>query len=179
VSRAQAVTAGKVLVLLVIGALLQNLVVSRVTVLGVGADLFLIFTVIVAIVRGPLWGAVFGFVIGLAADIDSLQHLGLHSLVYVVLGYVVGMLAVRFGIDSLWIVFLYAGGASLAAQLVFGLLEFIMNPRSGLFAALGTQLLPEALLDALVALPVFLLIMRLRLLPPARGEPVQAGREGQ
>jgi rod shape-determining protein MreD len=176
VSRAQAITVGKVVLLFVIAALLQTLVVSRVSVLGVTADLFLIFTVIVAIVRGPVWGAVFGFVAGVAADIAYLQPLGLRALVYVVTGYVLGTLAARFGTDSLWIVFVYAGGASVAAQFVFGLFQYVMGPRQGLFTMIGTQLLPEAVLDALVTLPVYLLLVRLRALSPPRGEPARTGR---
>jgi rod shape-determining protein MreD len=179
VRRAQAVAVGKVVLLFFIGALLQTLIISRVRVLGVGADLFLIMTVIVAVVRGPVWGSVFGFVVGVASDITYLQPLGVRSLVYVVTGYVVGMLAARFGAESLWIVMLYAGGASVAVQVVFGLFEYVMGPRDGLFTLLGVQLLPEAVLDALVAVPVYLLLLRLRLLLPPRSEPVGAARGGE
>jgi hypothetical protein len=97
----------------------------------------------------------------------------------VVTGYVLGMLAARFGAEGLWMVLLYAGGASVAVQLVFGLFEYVMGPRDGLFTMLGLQLLPEAVLDALVAIPVYLLLMRLRLLLPSRGEPVGASRGGK
>lgn len=178
-SRAQAIAVGKVVLLFVIGALLQTLIISRVRVLGVGADLFLIMTVIVALVRGSMWGAVFGFVAGLAADITYLQPLGVRSLVYVVAGYVLGMLVARFGAESLWLVLLYAGGASVAAQVVFGLFEYVMGPRDGLFTMLGVQLLPEAMLDALVAAPVYLLLLRLRVLLPSRGEPLGTARSSE
>ncbi len=178
-SRVQAIAVGKVFLLFVIGALLQTLVVSRVRVLGVTADLFLIMTVIVAIVRGSMWGAVFGFVAGVAADITYLQPLGLRSLVYVVTGYVLGTLAARFGAEGLWMLLIYAGGASVAAQLVFGLFTYVMGPREGLFTMMGVQLVPEAVLDTLIAVPVYLLLMRLRLLVPSRGEPLGAARGGE
>lgn len=178
-SRAQAVAVGKVVLLFVIGALLQTLIVSRVRVLGVGADLFLIMTVIVAVVRGSMWGAVFGFVAGLAANITYLEPMGVRSLVYVVTGYVLGMLVARFGTESLWLVLLYAGGASVVVQVVFGLFAYVMGPRDGLFTMLGAQLLPKAVLDALVAVPVYLLLQRLRVLLPSRGEPLGAARSGE
>jgi rod shape-determining protein MreD len=179
VSRAQALAVGKVLLLFVIGALLQTLIISRVRVLGVGADLFLIMTVIVAVVRGSMWGAIFGFVAGLAADITYLQPLGVRSLVYVVTGYVLGMLVARFGAESLWMILLYAGAASAAVQVVFGLFEYVMGPRDGLFTVMGVQLLPEVVLDALVAVPVYVLLLRLRVLVPSRGEPLGAARGGE
>jgi rod shape-determining protein MreD len=168
-SRNQAIAVGRVVLLFVVAALLQTLVISRVSILGVSADLFLILTVILAISRGPLWGAVFGFVAGIAADIAYLQPLGLRALVYVVTGYSVALLAARFGTRSLWVVFLYTAGSSLAAQFVFGLF----------LSMLGTQILPEAVLDALVALPVYLLLLRLHLISLPRSEParMEAGTE--
>jgi rod shape-determining protein MreD len=179
VSRAQTVAVAKVVLLFVIGALLQTLIISRIRVLGVGADLFLIMTVIVAVVRGSMWGAVFGFVAGIAADITYLQPVGVRSLVYVVAGYALGMLVARFGAEGLWMVLIYAGGASVAVQLVFGLFAYVMGPRDGLFTMLGVQLLPEAMLDALVAVPVYLLLLRLRVLLPSRGESLGAARSGE
>jgi rod shape-determining protein MreD len=178
-SRNQAIAVGRVVLLFVVAALLQTLVISRVSILGVSADLFLILTVILAISRGPLWGAVFGFVAGIAADIAYLQPLGLRALVYVVTGYSVALLAARFGTRSLWVVFLYTAGSSLAAQFVFGLFQYVMGPRVGLLSMLGTQILPEAVLDALVALPVYLLLLRLHLISLPRSEParMEAGTE--
>jgi len=177
--RSQAIAVGKVVLLFVIAALLQTLVVSRVSVLGVGADLFLIFTVIVALSHGSMWGAVFGFVAGVAADIAYLQPLGLRALVYVVTAYSLGVLAARFGAGSLWVVFLYTGGASLAAQFVFGLFQYIMGPREGLLTMLGTQILPEAVLDALLTLPIYLLLLRLRVVPAPHAEPARAVRASE
>ena len=45
---------GKALLLLVVAVALQTLIVSRVSVLGVTADLFLVFTVVVAMGRASL-----------------------------------------------------------------------------------------------------------------------------
>ncbi len=52
---------GRAALLVVIAVALQVLVVSRVSILGVTADVFLIFTVVVAVGRGSMYGAIFGF----------------------------------------------------------------------------------------------------------------------
>ena len=159
------IAAGKVILILVVAIALQTLVVSRVSVLGVSADVFLIFTVVVAISKGSLHGAVFGFCAGVVADVAYLQPLGVHALVYVLTGYAVGMVVARFGNLNPWGAFLVAGGASLFAQLLFGLFAYMMGPRAGFLTMLGTQILPEAVLDALVTVPVYVLLVRLRVLP--------------
>ena len=160
-----------------IAVALQTLVVSRVSVLGVTADLFLIFTVVVAMGRGSMEGAIFGFFAGLVADIAFFQPLGVRALVYVLAGYFVGMFVARFGMLTPWGVLFLAGGASFVAQFVFGLFQYIMGPRAGFLTMVGTQMLPEAVLDALVAVPVYVLLVRLRVIQPPACEPA-AGRSG-
>ncbi len=74
--RRESIIVGKVILLMVFAVLLQVVLISHVSVLGVTADLFLILTVIVAVCRGSLEGAIFGFVAGLIADIAYFSPLG-------------------------------------------------------------------------------------------------------
>ncbi len=156
--------------------LLQTLLVSRISVLGVTADLFLIFTVVIGISRGSLDGAIFGFIAGLAADTAFMQPLGIRSFIYVLVGYFVGTVVVRFGTLGPWAVFLMGLGSSFAAQVLYGLFQFIMGPRAGFFDILGVQILPEAVLDALVAVPVYVLLLRLRVIPVPRAPEPAVGK---
>jgi rod shape-determining protein MreD len=175
VDRRRLTTVGRVALLLVIALALQVMLTSRVTVLGVTADIFLIVTVVVAISRGSLEGAVFGFLVGILADTTYMQFPGLRSLVYVLTGYFVGMLVLRFETVNPWGVLLLAAGASLFAQLVYGLAMYVMGPRAGFFTLVWTQMLPETVLDGLVTVPVYLLLVRLRVIGAARRESAIAG----
>jgi hypothetical protein len=65
-SRRQLIVLGKVVLVLAFAVLLQILLISRVSVLGVTADLFLILTVIVAVKGVPRPSCFFA---GLVADI--------------------------------------------------------------------------------------------------------------
>jgi rod shape-determining protein MreD len=171
VGRKQLRAVGRVLLLLVIALALQILLTSRVTVLGVTADVFLIFTVVVAIARGSMEGAIFGFLAGIVADMAYMQVSGLRSLVYVLTGYFLGMLVLRLGTVNPWGVLIMAAGASFFAQFAYGLAHYVMGPRAGFFTVVGTQMLPEAVLDGLVTVPVYLLLMRLRVIGTAHEEP--------
>lgn len=175
--RRRLIVVGKVLLLLVIAIALQTLIVSRVSVLGVTADLFLIFTVVVAMGRGSMEGAIFGFFAGLIADIAFFQPLGVRALIYVLAGYFVGMFVARFGMMTPWGVLFLAGGTSFVAQFVFGLFQYIMGPQADFLTMVGTQMLPEAILDALIAVPVYALLVRLRVIR-APGVLPATGRSG-
>ncbi len=173
--RKQFIEIGKLLLLFLIAIALQTLVVSRVSVLGVTADLFLILTVVCAISRGPVMGAAMGFAAGVVADVAYMQPLGVRALIYVLTGYLIGSVVVRFGLVNPWSVFLLAGGASFLAQFLYGLFEFATGPRAGFLMMLGAQMLPEAVLDALVTVPVYALLVRLRVLPAPAALPAAPG----
>jgi rod shape-determining protein MreD len=175
--RKEMVAVGRVALLLALAVLLQAFLASRVSVLGVTADLFLVITVIVAISRGSTEGAIFGFLAGVIADITFFQPLGVRALVYVLAGYFMGMFVVRFGTVSPWSVLLLAGGSSFLAQFVFGLFQYVMGPRPAFLTMVGTQMLPGAVLDGLVATPLYVFLIRVRLIPAPHVEPA-VGRSG-
>lgn len=174
-NRRRLLTVGKAVLLFIAAILLQILVVSRISVLGVSADLFLILTVVTAIGRGSMEGAIFGFFAGLVADTAFFHPLGVRALIFVLVGYFVGMFVLRFGTIGPWAVLILAGSSSFLSQFVFGLFEYVTGPRAGFFTMLGTQMIPGAVLDALVAVPVYVLLVRVRVFPTARVEPATGG----
>jgi rod shape-determining protein MreD len=168
--RKELIAAAKVLLLLLFAVFLQTVLLSHVSILGVTADLFVILTVIVAVSKGSLPASIFGFFAGLVADIAYYQPLGVRALIYVLAGYFVGMFVVRFGTVSPWSVALVAGVTSFLAQFVFGLFQYTMGPRSALLGMIGTQMLPEAVLDGLITAPLYVFLVRVRLLPAGHVE---------
>jgi rod shape-determining protein MreD len=163
--------AGRVALLILIAVALQTLVFSHVTILGMTVDLFLIFTVLVAVSWGSLGGAVFGFAAGIAADVAYLEPLGMRAFACVLVGYVVGAVARRLRGATLWTVFIYVLASSFVAKLILGGFAFTMGPREGFFTMLGLQIIPGAVLDALVAVPILLLLLRLKVVALPRPEP--------
>lgn len=163
--RKELIAAGKVVLVLDFAVLLQTVLLSHVSVLGVTADLFLILTVVIAVGRGSLEGAVFGFFAGLVADIAYYQPLGVRALIYVLVGYFVGVFVARFETTRPWSVALLAGVSSFVAQFVFGMFQYVMGPRAAFLTMIGTQMLPEAALDGLIAAPLYAFLVRTRLLP--------------
>ena len=163
--RKELIVAGRVALFLIFAVILQTVLISHLRILGVTADLFLILTIIVAVSRGSLQASIFGFVAGLIADIAYFEPMGVHSLVYVLAGFFVGMVVVRFGTVSPWSVALLAGVTSFLAQFLFGLFQYVMGPRGGFFTMIGLQMAPEAVLDGLITAPLYVFLVRVRLLP--------------
>jgi rod shape-determining protein MreD len=165
-------TVARLALALVLALALQTVIASRLPVLGVTADVFLILVVLVGVVRGSMTGAVFGFCAGLVADILFLEPIGLRTVIYLVAGYLAGRYPEAAGAPGAWVVMLLTALVSLLSQTVYGIFQFVTGPQAAFFTMLRVQILPAALLDGLLAVPVYLGFTRLRLLPrPEASDP--------
>jgi rod shape-determining protein MreD len=86
---ADAIKAGA---LMVFAALVQVSLASTIEVAEGHPDVVLVLVIGIALLRGPVFGAVVGFWAGLVLDVVSLETLGLTSLLLVLVGYFAGRL---------------------------------------------------------------------------------------
>jgi rod shape-determining protein MreD len=86
---ADAIKAGA---LMVFAALVQVSLASTIEVAEGHPDVVLVLVIGIALLRGPLFGAVVGFWAGLVLDVASLETLGLTSLLLTLVGYFAGRL---------------------------------------------------------------------------------------
>lgn len=121
-------------VTVVLALLLQTAVLARLPLPGSPPDLVLVLVLAFALTEGPLSGMVTGFVAGLLADLLADHQLGRLALVYVVVGYLVGLL--QDGSErSVLLPFLAVGAGAAGALVLFageGLL--LGDPRTSLAA---------------------------------------------
>jgi rod shape-determining protein MreD len=155
--------------LLVAGVALQTVVSSRLEVFGVIPDLFLILVIAVAIGRGSYTGAIFGFAAGLVADVVFLDPVGLRTFVSLVAGYAIGRYSEELGLSSAWMLILLVGAVALVTQGAYGLLQFVLGHPGSFLGMFWEQVLPSAVLDALLAPPVYLGLARLGVVPALEG----------
>jgi rod shape-determining protein MreD len=109
-------------VVLVVAVLVQSTVLARLTLAGVRPDLLVLAVVSVAVATDPTTGAVFGFVAGLVADLLFDLPVGVSALVYVAVGFAVGMVRVYVTSHRPLVHLVLAGAASLASVWCCGLL---------------------------------------------------------
>ena len=141
--------------LLLFAAILQ---VSIATPLEVGRghpDVVLVLVVLVALLRGPIVGALAGFWAGLALDVAALQTVGLSSLLLTLAGYASG----RFGEATsrssphppLVAVALVTVGVTLAS----GMVHFMLGEGVAATQLLAEVLVPGLALNLLLAYPLY------------------------
>ena len=83
---------GGLFMLLAVALILRSTALSSLAARGVVLDVLAFATVVWALRHGESSGATFGFILGLAADLDAAHWMGRHTLVLTLLGYAVGRL---------------------------------------------------------------------------------------
>jgi len=146
-------------VVLLVAVLLQTAVAPHLRLLGANPDFALIAVVCVALVKGCETGAVFGFLIGIATGIAVFEpYLGLTAFVLVIVGYFAGRYAetadLPAGLAPLVTVFM----ATLAANILLALAQFLLGRQVPLEFFLGRVLFPSLVFNTLLAAPVYLLV---------------------
>jgi rod shape-determining protein MreD len=147
--------------LLLLAALVQVSIASTIGVADGHPDVVLVVLIGIALLRGPLFGAVAGFWAGLALDIASLETLGLSSLLLTLVGYFAGRLGdvttKSSAHPSLVAVALGTVGFAVGSAVVHFMLGSTLS--AGQFFA--GVLLPTLALNLLLAYPVYGLCRRI------------------
>jgi cell shape-determining protein MreD len=156
--RTQADPVGLTLRLVALGfvaGMLQLLVVSQISMLGVSADLAPLVVAAAGFLCGSLPGAVFGFSVGLFVDLAFVQVLGISSLLFIAIGYGAGRLR-ELRAPAAPFTRLALGALATALALTgYGAIEFMLGVNTPVSYGLAGAILKTTLLNSLIAIPVY------------------------
>ena len=144
--------------LLLLAALLQ---VSWATPIEVGnghPNLVLVALVALALLRGPLFGAIAGFWAGLALDVASLGTLGLTSLLLTPAGYWAGRFGEGTTRSSPYPPLVAVALGTIWFVLGSAIVHFMLGEGASATTVLGGVLLPTLALNLLIAYPAYRLL---------------------
>jgi rod shape-determining protein MreD len=139
---------------------IQVAAVSQVQLFGVNADLVPLVVAAAGLLCGAVPGAVFGFGVGLFVDSALVQMLGLSSLVYLTVGYAAGRLRELRDPQAALVPMAVGAAATAGALIGFSLMHFLLGVEGPVSFLLARQILATALLNTLIAVPVFALVRR-------------------
>jgi len=146
----------------------QQALISQVTVFGVSADLSPLVVMAVGLLAGSVPGAIMGFGVGMLVDLVLVQTLGISSLLLLTVGYWSGRLR-ELRDPSHGLVPLALGAAATAfAGIGMSIIQFLLGVDAPVSLVLVQQIFVTVLVNTLIALPVYALVRRV--LKPALPE---------
>lgn len=144
----------------VVVVFVQISVVSEVPVLGVSIDLSPLLVAFVGLMCGSTVGALAGFCVGLLVDLALTQMLGVTSLTFTVIGYWSGRLR-ELRDPQAALTPLFVGAAAATVSMVgYSIIEFLLGVDAPVSFELAREIVVGVLIDAIVALPTWMLVRR-------------------
>lgn len=140
--------------------LLQTTVLEHLKVYGVKPNLYLVFLIAVALLRGNAEGAAVGFFCGLAHDALSSTVLGFHTLLGMYLGLLIGSINKRLFRENFIVIIFFTFASTVVYEFA---VFFLTSLGSNIDFAYGfsTKILPEAIYNSVVSILVFAVVIRL------------------
>jgi rod shape-determining protein MreD len=139
---------------------LQVAAVSQVVLFGATADLTPLAVAAVGLMCGSITGALFGFFVGLFFDAALVQTLGLTSLVCVIAGYGAGRLRELRDPQATVVPMIVGAVATAITTFGYGLMNFMLGIDAPVSFLLLRVILATIVFNAIIAVPVFVLIRR-------------------
>jgi rod shape-determining protein MreD len=140
----------------ILGAtLLQVGLAPYIAIGGVVPNFLQIVVITLALVEGPVAGAVSGFAAGLIFDLLGSGPVGPAALVLCVTGYMAGLLHENMFAEGWLLPLTVLGIASLASSVAYGLLLDMLGAGGPFLLTFFTKMLPEALYSTALALLVY------------------------
>jgi rod shape-determining protein MreD len=148
----------RIVVVLLVAVLLQTAVAPHLRLLGAYPDFALIAVVCVALLKGSETGAVFGFLTGMLTAIALMEPFGLSAFVFVLVGYFAGRYAETADLPGGFAPLLTVFAATLVANVLFAMAQFLLAREVPLGFFLGRVLFPSLVFNTLLAAPIYLLV---------------------
>lgn len=159
--------------LLVFFAIMETTFGSRFPLFGATADLMLSFVIAVAMAEGERWGAVTGLIAGLVIDALGSAGASVSALLYMPLGYAVGVLTENYFTRSAAVRAIFLLGAGVAKMFLTGCMILFGDAEIPLGGAIFDILLPEYGATVILgAIPQLLVHLCLRSFHKTRAERV-------
>jgi rod shape-determining protein MreD len=150
----------RALAVVFVAAMVQTVILSSVVIGGGACDVLLIVIVALALLRGSVAGAIFGFLGGIVVDLVTLDTLGVTSLVLTLAGFWAGRYGETTGRDRRFAPLIAVGAITVLAGVFGFVLRYMLNEEVVARHALVTALLPAFVLNLALALPVYALVRR-------------------
>ncbi len=139
---------------IVMALLLQLSLISEMHVLTATGDILLLLAIAAGIAAGPEWGALTGFIAGIAFDLVLQTPFGLSALCYCIVGYVVGRAQTGILRAAWWVPMVTAFLASAAGVVLFAALEALLGDAHVFDRRLLSVVAVVSVLNALLVPPV-------------------------
>lgn len=142
-------------------ALLQSTLFDYTKVYNIKPNLFIIIIVSIALLRGNVEGAAVGFFAGLVQDLISGRIIGIYAIIGLYTGFIMGSVNKRLYRENVLISIFFTFIATIVYEAAVYLTIVLSGINSDFLYAVRMIILPEAIYNGVISIPIFILTIRL------------------
>lgn len=147
--------------IVIFNLILQSTVLQWVKIYGVVPNTALILVICLAIYSGKNKGATIGFFVGILNDIIFGRILGLSALVYMIIGYLVGLMDQKIFKENLIIPFILTAFATVFYEMINLLLIYLLGYRIELLNIMKKMLITEVIYSSILSPFIYFYVSKL------------------
>ncbi len=147
--------------LILLSLVLQSTVFALLPFLKASPDLIVVLVCLFSLLNGPVFGAKFGFVAGLALDLLVGEMIGLNAITKGVIGISVGFLCKRFYKENYFIPFITVMLATVFDQFLYLLGMLVFGLHVPWMVAINQVILPLSIYNGIISILIYLRIYEL------------------
>lgn len=132
--------------------LIESTVLHHLSVFDVTLNTSLIIIVCLALLAGKKTGSVLGLVIGLLEDIVFYDVIGVHALIYFLIGYLVGLTDKKVFKENLFLPFVFTFVSTIAFHIVYYVFMYFLSINIDFINLIKNVVVIEAIFNSLLSI---------------------------
>lgn len=142
-------------ILVLMGAFFQSTVLEYIEILNIRPNLLIVLLVIVSLLRSPVESAIMALLFGFTMDVLMGKTLGWYALLFFLASIPISMINEKLYRDKILVLLIFSFGATTLIELTFFIIIFMFKSYEYLNFVFWTVIIPEALYDSILILPLF------------------------
>ena len=142
-------------VMMIILYLIQTTIFNKITVAGIKPNVVIILVVLIGYKYGKIPGMLMGFFMGLFLDLTESDYIGYYSLIYPIIGYLVGFSNKLYTNDSTLIPLGLVGASDFMLNFLIFITGFLLRNRLDLPYYMMRIILPEVVYTIIVSVLLY------------------------
>ena len=141
--------------MMIILYLIQTTIFNKITVAGIKPNVVIILVVLIGYKYGKIPGMLMGFFMGLFLDLTESDYIGYYSLIYLIIGYLVGFSNKLYTNDSTLIPLGLVGASDFMLNFLIFITGFLLRNRLALPYYMMRIILPEVVYTIIVSVLLY------------------------
>lgn len=136
----------------ILSFLLQSTILQHLRIFGVIPNISLIIIVCLSLLAGKKTGSIIGLVLGFLQDIIFFEVIGIHALIYFLIGYLIGLTDKKVFKENLFLPFVFTFIATFAFHTLYYVLMYFSSINVNFTKIVSSIVLLEATLNSLLSI---------------------------